>query len=131
MKNEAVITKESVVFGLDSVVIRKFISGIPGGRTLDCNGVAETILSAGHVIIKTQEGNYAPMPVADGKYAALPSGASYVGVLVSSIPVKNPAAAIMVDGIVNSEVLPYAMTEIMTAFKTACPHIIFQTDEEA
>lgn len=131
MKHEATITKEKVIFGNDSVVIRKYISGITGGRTLDCSGITADTVSAGHVIIKKSNGNYAPMPVADGAYAALPEGASYVGVLRSSLSVKNPAAAIMIDGIVNDACLPFNMNGILAAFKAACPHIIFEQDEEA
>lgn len=130
MKLETPLEKEQVVFGNDNIVIRKFISGIQGGRALDCTGFAEKNILAGHVIIK-KDGTYAPMPVADGNYAALPEGAEYVGVLRSSIPTKYAAAAIMIDGIVNPTVVPFNMDGIMAAFKAACPHIIFQQDEEA
>jgi len=143
MKNDISPNKETVVFGNDSAVIRKYISGIPGGRTLDCTGFKEDTVLAGHVIIKKTDGKYAPMPVkaavpASGETAAtpasydsLPAGATYVGILYRSISVKNPAASIMYDGVVNDKLVPYPMTSILTAFKTACPHIIFEQDEEA
>ncbi len=141
--------KDNVVFGLDSAVIRKYISGIPGGRTLDVTDYAEDVIKAGHVIIKLANGNYAPMPIipaqdakpAEGespavearvaKYAALPSGATYVGVLYRSISKKLPEAAIMYDGVVNPTLTPYAMDDIKDAFKAACPQIIFEEDEIA
>lgn len=133
MKNDISPKKETVVFGNDSVVIRKYISGISGGRTLDCADFPEDNVLAGHVIVKKSDGTYVPMPVADGKYAALPAGATYVGVLYRSISKENPAASIMYDGVVNGndELLPYPMADILDAFKAACPHIIFEQDEEA
>lgn len=131
MKNDISPKTDKVVFGNDSVVIRKYIAGIPGGRTLDCTDFPEENILAGHVIIQKSDGSYAPMPVSDKAFAALPEGASYVGVLRSSISVKNPAAAIMYNGVVNKELIPYEMDTILDAFKTACPQIIFEQDEEA
>lgn len=149
MKHDITAKKEQVVFGNDSVVIRKYVSGIAGGRTLDCSDFADDTVRAGHVIIKKADGKYAPMPVtaavaakpAQGetpavpaqpaKYGTLPTDASYAGVLYRSISKENPAAAIMYDGVVNSELVPYDMTSILSAFKAACPHIIFEKDEEA
>ncbi len=143
MKNDISPKKEQVIFGNDSIVIRKCISTIPGGRTLDCSDFTEDVVLAGHVIIKKANGNYAPMPIkaateAAGEtpaspagYDTLPTGASYVGVLYRSISKENPAASIMIDGIVNPSVAPYDMAGILTAFKTACSHIIFEQDEEA
>lgn len=143
---------ERIVSGNDSVVIRKYIAGVHGGRTLDVSGFEGTNIPAGFVIIKKEvDGNvvYQPMPVipavpakpAQGetpavaaqpaKYGTLPAGASYVGILKSTIPVNEPAAAIMTAGVVNSALLPYPMTDILTAFKSACPNIIFEQDEEA
>lgn len=149
MKNDISPNKETVVFGNDSAVIRKYISGIPGGRTLDCSDFVDDNVLAGHVIIKKADGNYAPMPViaavpatpAQGetpavaaqpaKYGTLPAGASYVGVLYRSISKKNPAASIMYDGVVNPDLTPYPMTDILAAFKAACPNIVLEKDEEA
>lgn len=51
-----------IVFGKDSVVVQKFISGIPGGRTLKVEGFPLSVIPAGHVIIE-KEGVYSPMPV--------------------------------------------------------------------
>lgn len=131
MLNEQNPTKDIIESGTDSVVVRHFVSGIHGGRTLDCSGIADSVLKAGHVVIKTAEGVYAPMPYADGKYAALPEGATYQGILYRSISVKNPAASIMVDGVVNPDLIPFPMDGIAEAFAKACPHIIFAQDEEA
>ena len=130
MLNDLTPNKQQVVFGDDSIVIQKYISGIKGGRTLDVTGFAASVIKAGHVII-VKNGVYAPMPVSGDAYAALPEGAAYAGVLYRSISAAKPAASIMTNGEVNEEAVPYAMTAIATAFKTACPHIVFIKDEEA
>ena len=130
MLNDLTPNKQQIVFGDDSIVIQKYISGIKGGRTLDVTGFAESVIKAGHVII-VKNGVYAPMPVSGDAYAALPEGAAYAGVLYRSIPAAKPAASIMINGEVNSEAVPYAMDSILAAFKTACPHVVFIKDEEA
>ena len=130
MVNDLTPNKQQVVFGDDSIVIQKYISGIKGGRTLDVTGFAEKVIKAGHVII-VKNGVYAPMPVEGNAYAALPEGAAYAGVLYRSISAAKPAASIMTWGEVNVEAVPYPMATILAAFKTACPHIDFIKDEEA
>lgn len=120
----------------NSVVIRKYINGIVGGRTLDCTGfTAGTILKAGHVIIKLASGNYAPMPLTTSGsstvYDSLPSGASYAGILFRSISVDKPEASIMTNGEVNLSAVPYAMSSILSAFKSACPFIAWASDEDS
>ena len=130
MLNDLTPNKQQIVFGDDSIVIQKYISGIKGGRTLDVTGFADSVIKAGHVII-VKNGVYAPMPVSGDAYAALPEGAAYAGVLYRSIPAAKPAASIMINGEVNSEAVPYAMDSILAAFKTACPHVVFIKDEEA
>lgn len=116
-----------IVFGNDSIVIQKFIAGLKGGRNLDTTGFTGTI-NAGHVII-TKGGAYKPMPVSGSAYASLPEGWSYAGMLYRSILASKPFASVMTQGQVNSACLPYDMTSIMAAFKTACPHIEFIKDE--
>lgn len=120
-----------IVFGNDSVVIQKYISGIKGGRVLDTTGFADAVIKAGHVIITDGKGNYKPMPVSGNAYGTLPSGYSYAGVLYRSILTAKPSASIMTNGEVNSVAIPYPMTAILTAFKEACPQVVFIKDEEA
>ena len=122
--------KQQVIFGDDSIVIQKFISGIKGGRTLDLTDFNEEVIKAGHVVI-VKDGNYRPMPVTGAAYAALPSGYAYAGVVYRSVAAEKPAVSIMTWGQVNAVAVPYPMDAIMTAFKTACPHIDFIKDEEA
>lgn len=150
MKEDLSAKKEQIVFGDDSVVIQKYISGIKGGRTLDMTDYPQKVVKAGSVIV-TKDGVYKPMPLTpkmqgesesqtevkddDGNtvyvYGTLPTGFSYAGVLYRSIMADKPAASIMTNGEVNSEALPYPMDTISAAFKTACPHISFIKDEEA
>ncbi len=131
MKNDISPKKEKIIFGNDSVVIRKYNTGYAGGRTLDVSDFAYANILAGHVIIKKADGNYAPMPVSGEAYGELPVGAKYVGVLYRSISKEKPAASIMYDGVVNPNAVPYPMTSILDAFMAACPKITFEQDEEA
>ena len=132
MLNDLTPNKQQIVFGDDSIVIQKYISGIKGGRTLDVTGFADPVIKAGHVIIKLKNGNYAPMPLDGSAYAiTLPDGAKYVGVLYRSIPTAKPAASIMTAGEVNSEAMPYYETLAHEQFEMDCPHIVFIKDEEA
>jgi hypothetical protein len=39
---------------MDAIVIRKYIAGIAGGRTLDVSNYPLDIISAGHVVIREQ-----------------------------------------------------------------------------
>lgn len=152
MKQNLSSTKEQIVFGNDSIVIRKFIRGIEGGKTLDTTGFTNTLIKAGHIIITNGEGTYKPMPLvqdsvtensvttflyeSDGVtpkivYGALPDGYNYCGVLYRTIQTSKPAASILTWGIVNEEALPYAITGIKSAFASAVPHIEFIKEEEA
>lgn len=125
---------EKVIFGNDSIVIRKYINGIDGGRTLDTADFPDKVIKAGHVII-AKDGVYKPMPLALVEdcygYTTLPEGFKYVGILYRSVLASMPVAAIMTWGEVNIEAVPYAMDNILNAFKTECPFIDFKKDEEA
>ncbi len=111
--------------GLDSIVIVNALGDIPGGRTLNVNDVASdvTVIKAGHIII-AKDNDYKPMPVAESgtAYGTLPSGYEYVGVLKSSVSVKDAQAAILTMGQVNAAASPYPVTSDM---KTALSHIQF------
>ena len=152
MKQDISQKKEGIDFGsYDSIVIKKHITDIEGGRTLDMADYPENVLYAAHVIISETNGEgektYKPMPVkqvlVDGKpqvdddgnivyaYDTLPEGAQYEGVLYRSILKEKPAASILIDGVVNDKVMKFELGAIASAFKAACPHIIFNHDEEA
>lgn len=113
----------------DSVVIVDNFQSIRGGRSLDVTDFTPEIISAGHVITKeTATGEYKPMPIAGGAYAALPAGHTYAGILISSILTAKPMAGIMVRGTVNHVAGPYDITSILTAVKAALPLIDFRAD---
>jgi hypothetical protein len=190
MKQDISQKKKGIDFGYDSIVIKKHITDIEGGRTLDMTDYPENVLYAGHVIISqvvNEEKVYKPMPVKvseaytavadttgknpksegwyvksgenyvattdttpqtgttyyvkgdvtdeDGnkayEYDTLPNGASYEGVLYRSILKEKPAASILIDGVVNDKVMKIELGAIENDFKAACPHIIFNHDEEA
>lgn len=153
MKQDISQKKVGIDFGsYDSIVIKKHITDIEGGRTLDCTDFPEDVVLAAHVIISTAnaetgEKTYKPMPIKqvlegdepkvdeEGNkvyaYDTLPKGAVYEGVLYRSILKEKPAASILIDGVVNDKVMKIALGNIEADFKAACPHIIFNHDEEA
>jgi hypothetical protein len=111
--------------GLDSVVIVKHLEGIPGGRSLNAEGFAPTVIHAGHIVIKDENEEYFPMPV-DGKdYADLPADHTIVGVVVASVLTSKAMVGIMVRGSVNKEASPYPVT---AEIETALPLIRFTKD---
>ena len=121
--------KQQIVFGNDSIVIRKYGNSLAGGRVLDVTGFTPTVINAGHIIIKSNDGVYKPMPLSGDAYAALPANHSYVGVLYRSILTAKPAASILTAGVVNEAALPFAISSIKSAFVAACPFIQFESDE--
>ena len=152
-------THEQILTGNDSIVIRKYVDGIEGGRDLDVSAykavTGSSILYSGHVIIKTTSNGvttYKPMPVkqsttgsgdsitpvtdSDGnpvyEYDSLPASHSYAGILVASIDAAKDGAGIMTRGKVNKSdsVLPYSITSILTALKAALPLIEFMEDAD-
>lgn len=110
--------------GLDSIVIVNCLGDIPGGRTLDVSGLPDTmkVIKSGHIIIASNKGVAKPMPLnGEGTaYGSLPANHTYLGVLKSSITVKDPRAAILTMGQVNQAACPYAVTSDM---KTALKNI--------
>jgi hypothetical protein len=151
MKQDISQKKVGIDFGsYDSIVIKKHITDIEGGRTLDVTDFPEDVILAGHVIIsKVADGEkiYLPMPIKqvlennepvvdeEGNkvyaYDTLPEGAIYEGILYRSILKEKPAASIMIDGVVNDKVMKIQLGAIGSDFKAVCKHIIFNHDEEA
>lgn len=111
--------------GLDSIVIVKDLTDIPGGRTLDVSGLAADmeVIKSGHIlIIETKTKTVKPLGVASGAYQTLPSGHSYLGVLKASVLRKDPRAAILTAGQVNAAASPYPVTD---AIEKGLPRIEF------
>lgn len=122
-------TIESFGFGMDPVVIRKYIAGVKGGKVLDVTGFTEEFIRAGHVIIRdTTNDTYKPMPVSSGAYGSLPSNHEYVGVAVATKSAKEPFVSIMHTGVVNDVASPYPLDTIKSALKTAVPTLVFEHD---
>lgn len=101
--------------GMDSIVIVNCLGDIPGGRTLDVSEVSSsvTVIKSGHILIKSSAGVVKPMPVSGTAYDSLPSNHSYLGVLKSTVSVKDPRAAILTMGQVNAAACPYPVTDAM------------------
>lgn len=123
-------TYEAFGFGNDPIVIRRYLAGIKGGKVLDVTNFTEEFIRAGHIVVRHKESDvYMPLPVANGEYAALPTGCEYVGVVVSSKAKTEPFVAIMHTGVVNDAACPYPMKdELKTALKAAVPTLVFERD---
>lgn len=131
MSVQANLSNEKVMIdtSMDEVVIRNYVAGIIGGRTLDVTGITEPTIKAGHVIIRDTETDvYKPMPVSGDSYGSLPENHEYVGVLRGTILTSKPMAAIMYSGEVNDVASPYPLDAIKSALKTAIPTLVFLHD---
>lgn len=63
-------------------------------------------------------------------YGSLPSGHTYEGINISTIPKTKPFAGIMTHGCVNPSAMKYPVAPILAAFKTATENRIeFRGDE--
>lgn len=115
----------------DTIVIRKYNSGIVGGRTLDMTDYKDDVIRAGHIVIQSvqNESVFKPLPVNNGAYEALPEHFKYVGVVVATKPKNDARVGIMYDGEVNDIASPYPVTEALkTALRTGEVNIIFKHD---
>jgi len=124
-------TKSAFGFYVDSVVIRNYLGGILGGKTLDMTDYPNDVLKAGHVVIRnTTDDTYKPMPLneAGDAYGSLPDGCEYVGVTVASVPKDRPFVGIMHTGSVNDLACEFAIDGIKAAVKTALPTLVFEHD---
>lgn len=127
--------KESFGFGLDPIVIRKYVAGQQGGVVLDVSGFSEEFIRAGHIVIMkpatndTERDVYKPLGVEDGAYSALPEGYQYDSVVVASKATAEPIVATMYSGEVNDVASPYPITvEMKEALKVAIPTLVFKHD---
>lgn len=116
---------------LDTVIIKKLVYDIPGGKTLDVTGVVEEVLKAGRIIImETATRVRKPLKItAPTTYEALPSGHVYEGILVATILTSKPFAAILIGGDVNEVAIAnYGLPAVPAAAKTALTHVLFTQD---
>lgn len=120
-----------VITGNDNIVIKKYIDGYEGGRTLDVTGYTPSVIKAGHVVIREiASGISKPMPlISDGSaYDSLPEGHEYIGIVVASKPTNRPFVGILTNGTINPAAAPYSYDNIITALKTALPQVEFRKD---
>lgn len=121
----------TIIAGNDAVVIPTCLEDIRGGKTLDCTDFTAAIIPSGYPIIKSSDGKYKPMPLAEGAIGTLPASHTYVGICKTSISTSKPFAAIMVRGTVNTSAVTYPLTSILAALKTALPLINFTSETNA
>lgn len=116
------VKRQTIDFGRDSIVVRKFINGVLGGRMLDCTGYKNPTILSGQCIITDGNGSYKPMPINGETYGEMPEGFSYCGVAYRSVKVSEPVS-IMFRGIVNKQAAPYYFKSDFNM-----PDIIFSAD---
>lgn len=110
----------------DDVVIPMVLEDLPGGRSLDVEGVEEAVLYAGRIIIEeTATGDLKPQAIAGEVYTALPGGHTYKGVLIATIETAKPFASVMVRGRLNDLAAQnvHGLPPVLAAAKTALPLI--------
>lgn len=118
---------ESYDTGNDPIIVRNDVNSIIKGVMLDVTGWTEEVISAGHVVI-AKDGVYKPMPVTDGAYGSLPEGYAYAGITKVSVLATHPFVGVVNMGEINEEALPYSISSIKDAIKTAVPTLIFDSD---
>lgn len=128
MANENLTAKKTVIGGDDSIVVKKYIAGYEGGRTLDLTAWgADKPVKCGHVILQKKDGTFVPAPIKGETYEALTADYHVAGILYGNVTPPRQAASIMTWGIVNKALLPYKLTEEMV---TALPHVSFVSDAD-
>ena len=127
-------TESALDTSKDSIVIRLNTFTLEGGRVLDVTGFAPANIQAGHIVIREDAtGVYKPNPVTGTAFDALPADHSYAGIVVASVDkvTQGGGVAVMTQGAVNTEAMPYTMTtEIEAAVKTALNQIYFTYDNQ-
>ena len=116
---------------IDSVVIRRKFATKPGGVTLSVvsSEYDEKVIPAGTLVIyNATTGVYKPFPVQSGVLGSLPSNFTYYGVVISTTPSNAPFVGVLINGVVNHKAMKYDITSLLSAVKTACPHIQFVAD---
>lgn len=126
-----VTESEGLFTGNDGIVIVSAHDEITGGVVLDTTGWNLDYIPAGHPIIQDQvSGDYKPFPLASGDEAlgTLPASHQYVGVLRASILKKKPFGSVVYHGTVNPKAMKFDPSSILSALKSACPHLYFASD---
>jgi hypothetical protein len=122
---------KEIITSDDNIVIKKYIDGYEGGRTLDTTDYPLSVIKAGHVIIvETATKKFKPMPLNTAKdaYATFPTGHKYAGIVVATKTADRPFVGILTQGTVNPAAAPFKYDSILTDLKAALPHIEFRED---
>ena len=82
--------QEEIITGNDNIVIIDNFQSIRGGRSLNVDGYPHDVIHAGHVIIKSAEGEYKPMPL-DGDGSIVSLGTIVPGTLYTDGTYKGVA----------------------------------------
>ena len=131
----------------DSVIVRKHIAGLAGGRALDLTGYTAKEIPCGLPIITDGNGTYKPLAPADTTVESvttygftLPDGYSYAGICGASV-LAGKGVSVVTAAVINetamvaniTEKFPSSMTTpnalSLSAIKSALPHIIWESDE--
>ena len=106
-------TEYEVSRGIDTIVITKTVTTIPGGVTLDTIGYKETTIKAGHIVAKEKAtGKYKPLAVTEGAYTSpVPETEELIGVVVATVKKERPFVSVMTIGQVNAAASPVPVTE--------------------
>lgn len=124
--------QEQFSAGNDSIVIRKFLNGVEGGRALDITEyktmAGTSVVPAGTIIV-AKDKVYKPLALASATaYGTLQESHEYVGVTVATIDASREGAGIMTAGSVNKDVMPFGGSGKVTELKAAVPTLEFVTD---
>jgi len=122
---------KEIVTETDNIVIKKYIDGYEGGRTLDMTGYGLSVIKAGHVVIvETAKKKFKPMPLntANDAYSTLPTGHTYAGIVVATKTADRPFVGILTQGTINPKAAPFKYDSILTDLKAALPLIEFRED---
>lgn len=105
----------------DHVIIENYVAGFQCGINYGLDSYPNKEIYAGTPVIETSDGKYQVMPLDSGgtAYAALPEGATYVGVVKCTVATADCLVAVMDIGAVQTDALhiPYT-SEMLTAMKS-------------
>lgn len=115
----------------DNIVIKKYIDGYEGGRTLDMTGYGLSVIKSGHVVIvDPATKKFKPMPLVstNDAYKELPKDHKYAGIVVATKTADRPFVGILTQGTVNPAAAPFKYDSILSDLKEALPLIEFRED---
>lgn len=129
-------SQESIDTTNDSIIIVERIEDVRGGKTLVTTDLPADmkVISAGHVVIKeTATGICKALGVTgtagNYTYNSLPSGHTYLGVVIASVLTAKPDVAILVRGCVNDVAYKNSTSlDYPAGLAAALPLIRFQKD---